>query len=193
VDGVRYTLVNNMYAIATIVTLSNEEIRILEYATINGTQYPVLNLSNRYVDNYRTKTLIIESDLIELSYFLMDNFRVLENIELPAGSHHNKVIDGILFDNTGHKLIFIPYSKRAGVVTIGPDVTSFPSICDFSTTEAFSVADGNTSFKAVDGILYSHDMTELVAYPGAKPDRTYVMPDTVTSIGLGALNGCVNL
>ena len=48
--------------------------------------------------------------------------------------------------------------------------------------EVFTVAEGNTAFKAIDGVLYNYAATELVAYPAAKPDTVYEAVETLTRI-----------
>lgn len=48
--------------------------------------------------------------------------------------------------------------------------------------ESFSVAEGNTAYKAVDGVLYNYAGTELAAYPAAKPDTVYEAIETLTRI-----------
>ncbi|MBQ8940388.1 MAG: leucine-rich repeat protein [Firmicutes bacterium] len=49
---------------------------------------------------------------------------------------------------------------------------------------AFEVVEGNKYFTAKDGVLYSADMTRMVAYPRGKTDSRFVIPDTVTQIDL---------
>lgn len=46
----------------------------------------------------------------------------------------------------------------------------------------FVVAEGNTNYCAVDGVLFNKDKTILVSYPRGKNDSTYTMPDTVKDI-----------
>lgn len=48
--------------------------------------------------------------------------------------------------------------------------------------EAFTVAEGNMAYKAIDGVLYNYAATELVAYPAAKPDTVYEAVETLTRI-----------
>ncbi len=50
-----------------------------------------------------------------------------------------------------------------------------------SLTEITTGAD-NTAFKAVDGVLYTADMKELLRYPEAKAEETFVIPDGVEII-----------
>lgn len=48
--------------------------------------------------------------------------------------------------------------------------------------DSFTVAAGNTSFKAVDGVLYNYTGTELVAYPTNKNTEDYQAIETLTKI-----------
>ncbi len=50
------------------------------------------------------------------------------------------------------------------------------------TFTAFEVAEGNEYFKAVDGVLYSNDMTRMLAYPRGKRDTVFEIPEGVTQI-----------
>lgn len=50
------------------------------------------------------------------------------------------------------------------------------------TFTAFEVAKGNEYFKAVDGVLYSKDMTRMVAYPRGKGDVYFEIPEGITQI-----------
>ena len=50
----------------------------------------------------------------------------------------------------------------------------------------YKVADGNTTYSAENGILYTADMTNLVSYPAGKTDEVYNLPETVQYISDGA-------
>lgn len=85
-----------------------------------------------------------------------------------------------------------------------------------SGLKTINVADGNSHFSSVDGVLFSKDKSTLIAYPSAKETVHYVMPEEVTevnekafanavrlnrvtfsaalkSIGVGAFDGCSSL
>lgn len=47
-----------------------------------------------------------------------------------------------------------------------------------------NVSEENTSFCALDDVLYSKDMSTLIAYPDAKTDEEFFVPEGVTTIGL---------
>jgi len=58
---------------------------------------------------------------------------------------------------------------------------------------AINVAEGNVNYTSVDGILYSADGTELVAYPSGKVDYLELNGTEVTYIEEGAFAGAENL
>ena len=58
---------------------------------------------------------------------------------------------------------------------------------------AINVAAANPNYCSVDGILYSKDMTTLIAYPAGKTNTEYEIPATVTEIKYNALYSCVNI
>ena len=75
------------------------------------------------------------------------------------------------------------YTIPAGVKKIGYAHTFY----DFATDDfvEFRVADGNTAYKTVDGVLYSADGTELLAVPRNKPfeDGVFEVPEGVSYFG----------
>ena len=75
------------------------------------------------------------------------------------------------------------FTIPAGVKKIGYAHT----IYDFSNDGfvAFEVAEGNTAYRAIDGILYSADGSEMLAVPRGKvfENDTYEVPEGVTFLG----------
>ncbi len=59
-----------------------------------------------------------------------------------------------------------------------------------SKLTSINVATDNAKFTSVDGILYSKDKTEIVAFPGGIIKDTFSIPSTVTSIKDCAFMGC---
>ncbi len=103
-------------------------------------------------------------------------------------AHHILLPDNLCLMSAG----FLNHAKKvegstfeipAGVEKIGYAHT----IYDFATDDfvAFTVAEGNEHYVAADGILYSADMTEMLAVPRNKPfeDNTYEIPEGVSFLG----------
>ena len=85
-------------------------------------------------------------------------------------------------------------SIPASVTNIGQWAFQNKATDDITSTNvitAINVAAANPNYCSVDGILYSKDMTTLIAYPAGKTATEYVIPSTVTEIKSRALYSCV--
>lgn len=58
---------------------------------------------------------------------------------------------------------------------------------------SISVDEANTSFSAIDGVLFNKEKTTLLQYPTAKSATSYTIPATVTNLSFGAFAGNTNL
>ena len=54
---------------------------------------------------------------------------------------------------------------------------------------AINVAEGNQQYTSKEGVLYENNTHTLLAYPAAKPDKTFKMPDFATAIASQAFFG----
>ena len=80
-------------------------------------------------------------------------------------------------------------------ITIGDGVTSIVvgAFDDCSSLTSIAVAPGNSTYKSLDGVLFSKSGKSLLHYPAAKSGRDYIIPEGVTMIGPGAFNDCSSL
>lgn len=97
------------------------------------------------------------------------------------------------FDSTGN--VIIGCQTDATNVQIPDNVTDIDEgvFSHCVNIEAFIVADGNTKFKAVDGVLYSKSGSLLISYPAADKSKAFCIPDGVMLIGRNAFMHCCNL
>lgn len=119
-----------------------------------------------------------------------------------------KSIGANAFEFSGIKSITIP----EGVTTIGKEAFStcdvltevtLPSTLASMSGEAFKfcsklaniyVADGNTNYSSINGILLNKDKTTLVLFPPAKAnDKFTLLPPSITTLGDYAFYTCTNL
>ena len=84
---------------------------------------------------------------------------------------------------------------RLTTVTIPKSVTSIGGMafsgCDGLTM--INVESGNNHYKSIDGILFDFDATTLIQYPIGNDRTSYIIPNSVTSIGNSAFCSCGEL
>lgn len=70
-------------------------------------------------------------------------------------------------------------------------ISSYGMLTDlYETLEYIDVADNNSVYCSVDGVLYSKDMTKLIKYPSAKTDVSFQIPESVSVVNDEAFRGC---
>ncbi len=115
------------------------------------------------------------------SFAMFEYCHNLRTINIPTDSQLSYIEPGAFYE-CGIESIFIP----SAVEEIG--VAAFNSYL----LKDISVAEDNPYYKSVDGVLFSKDMSTLVAYPIGKENSEYHIPESVTKIesrafwGLGA-------
>ena len=79
-------------------------------------------------------------------------------------------------------------------ITIPASVTSIVenAFSGCSRLASIQVAEGNSNYCSVNGVLFSKDIKTLIKCPDGK-QGSYTIPDSVTSIGGGAFSGCTSL
>ncbi len=82
------------------------------------------------------------------------------------------------------------------LTVIIPD--SVTTIGDYAFSDGYSltaitVAEGNANYRDIDGVLFNKDTTTLMQYPAGKMDISYMIPDSVTTIGADAFRCCGSL
>ena len=140
-----------------------------------------------------------------LSNFTWGNYCTTTGIHVDEENPYFATDDGALYTKDFSTLLLLP-AARTKAFTTHPDCTSVKANATMSANVKsftlgknvsyiggtyiffqnnvgeFRVESGNQYFAAKDGILYSADMTRMVAYPRAKKDTTLTIPSTVTYV-----------
>ncbi len=89
------------------------------------------------------------------------------------------------------------FSSCSGLtsITITDSVTSIGdwAFCGCSGLTSINVSENNSSYKSINGNLYSKDGKTLVQYAIGKTDSSFIIPDSVTHIGNNAFYNCSGL
>ncbi len=62
-----------------------------------------------------------------------------------------------------------------------------------SSLRSISINSNNPNYSDLNGILFNKDKTQIICYPAAKTNASYIIPDSATSIGDYAFEGCKSL
>ncbi len=168
--------------------------------------------NNAFYNNDTVKKIVIPASVKSISNGAFYKCTSLENIEVAEESEYYYSIDGVLFDS-GNYLIRYPEGKTqknysvpdgtVGFFNQALDGALFESVnlpASFSSTKSsifensvnlksITVAEGNSYYTSIDGVLFSYDMTGLFVYPMAKEGASYQIPDGIKNIQYAAFRG----
>ena len=144
------------------------------------------------------------TSLNEIGYAAFDQCTGLTSIIIPnsvtsignAAFYHCTGLTSIAIPNSVTSIGDNAFDSCLGLtsITIPNSVTSI-GISAFNRCtklKEFIVSENNTAYSSVQGVLFSKDCTKLIAYPNAKTN-IYTLPNSVTSIGNYAFEGCTEL
>ncbi len=132
--------------------------------------------------------LELPSSLKQIDAYAFQNCVSVKRIELKEGLE--AIGDGAFDHCCGaeNEKLVIPSTVK----TIGGDYNVEENTLygdhvfyDFGKDESFKefeVAEGNTNFDTIGGVLYDAAHTRMIAYPRGKTDETFILPDTVTQL-----------
>ena len=123
------------------------------------------------------------------------NCSSLTSIKVGENNQSYKTIDGNLYTKDGATLIQYAIGKTETSFVIPDSVTSIGNYAfsDCSSLTSINVGENNQSYKAIDGNLYTKDGATLIQYAIGKTETSFVIPDSVTSIGSYAFAWCGSL
>ena len=139
------------------------------------------------------KEIVVPSSVSTIGYLAFYRCRSLESVTIPTST--TKLGHSLFYECTSLKNVILNsgttelptymFYKCSSLttITIPANVSSFGDDCFYGTSlESFVVTKGNSVFASRDGILYSADFTEILAYPSCKKAATITIPKEITSI-----------
>ena len=136
-------------------------------------------------------TLTIPKNMTSLGILPIEQFN---DIYVEAGNIAFKSVDGALYSFDGTKLLHYSKTKRDESFTVNREVWSITAEFNNQYLQQIEVEQGNTIYKSVDGVLYSYDGKDLLAYPMGRQENNFVVPSSVDCIASQAFRlGTANL
>lgn len=155
----------------------------------------------------------IPASVTEIGWGAFESCASLSNIHVEDGSSNFRSVDGVLLDFNKTRLISYPggkvgsrYSIPEGVNVVGNYafagnkhlthliIPTSVSLVDWRVFRGcvglldIKVAEGNSQYSSVDGVLFDSRRASLVAYPGGRTG-SYVIPEGVSEIKSSAFEG----
>ena len=202
-DPAFFSYTDNGDGSATITGYTGGDFNVVIPSSVYGLQVKAI-ASNAFANNKTIISVAVPEGITSIGSYAFMQCSSLESIALPKSL---RTIEQFAFVGCASlKGLFIP----EGVTTISwgmlTECSSLESLFLPSTLEevvtsyafyncssltAFELAEGNTTFSVVDGVLFNKAGTELIAYPGGKSGH-YDIPAGVTLIGDFAFAGVTN-
>ena len=109
-------------------------------------------------------------------------------------------IDGEIYTVTSINMLCFYAMMGGGAtnvtsVTIPSSITSInmSTLASCSSLSSININEENKIYSSDNGVLYNKDKTNLIFYPKNKALNNFIIPDSVTSIEIGAFSGCTSL
>lgn len=143
-----------------------------QLTTVKGGNYTTIG---RYAFSYCSNltSIALPKELQKLDSYAFEYCKALTELTLPEGL--TTLEKSALHNFTG--LVTLNIGK-------GLKEIHTPLLNECKNLQHINVSADNTSFCALDDVLYTKDMSTLIAYPAAKADEEFFVPEGVTTIGV---------
>lgn len=134
---------------------------------------------------------VTNNDKMEVEVTQVDKNNVSGAITIPETVE----IDGYTYSVTSIGSDAFYNCSGLTSVTIPNSVTSigFNAFFECHSLTSIIVEKNNKCYVSVNGVLFNYDKTVIIYYPAGKKESTYVIPNSVTIIGVNAFYACSGL
>ena len=157
------------------------------------------DLSNAYNKNCPLEIINfgagMDSSSVIFDFLGLYNLQKLKALNVAEGNETMISVDGVIYDVDIAQVLFFPpgYNKTYSIPDSVTNLNINSAFSDLFALPAFACSENNEFYSVIDGVLFSKDQTELIRFPCGKNVNSYVIPDSVTSIGSYAFQNCTGL
>jgi hypothetical protein len=177
----------------------------------------VANIAGQAFSYSSMTSIALPASVTNISFDAFHNCNELTNISVATNNPDYSSAAGVLFNSNRTVLIEFPEGK-AGSYVVPFSVTNLGIYAFFDSSNLTSVAlstnvntiedyafydtpglaaitvnTNNLSYSSVSGVLFDKSQGTLIQYPVGNPATSYLMPNTVTNIGMEAFFNAPNL
>lgn len=150
-------------------------------------------------DNFSYTVLSDTSVMIQAiedkNYYGTDTLWIPDHVDYEGNRYYVTRLGTSANINYDYKKVYLPSSLKQidTEASFLQTVTEFtiPSSIEVLSSTAFEyneslerfIAEEDSRYKVIDGVLFSHDGKELMCYPQGRKDTCYIVPDGVETIG----------
>jgi hypothetical protein len=140
-------------------------------------------------------SITIPSSVTSIGESVFAECTSLTFIEVDSGNNNYTSDNGVLFNKEKTTLFCYPAGKTETSYTIPGSVTKIENGAFGGCANLISieVESGNDSFISDNGVLYDKNKTILICYPIGKTETSYMISNSVITIGNDAFSSCQNL
>ena len=185
VDGICYNVIgdNEVEVTSPDSVKYAGEVFIPSTVVNDGMTYHVTRIGKNAFYSCKELTLVdIPEGITSIGNQAFCSCSMLENVDLPNSL---VTLEDYAFYGCSS---FTTFNVPRNVADIG-----YMTIKGCSRLQYFTCSSMNQHFKAVDGVLYSKDMTVLFIYPQGAPATTFAVPSPVARIHEYCFSSCTNL
>lgn len=187
--GLAYVLVDDTYQCSGIGTATEHTICILP--KIDGIRVTSIGLS-AFSGRTSITSVVIPTSVISIGKWAFQNCTSLVTVEI--GESVTTMGQQPFIGCASIRHLFIPRNVTdMGLVTSYNFIGNNSWCARMSSLESIEVDVQNTTYKSIDGNVYTNDEKTLLIYSIGKQNSSFTIPNSVTHLYLGALEGCVNL
>ncbi len=187
-------------------TCKNKPVTEISYNAFDSSAYPA--------GSSKTYNLKLGANIRTIEPYALWGINI-GSITVDPKNTFFKIVNGMLCSADGKVLVYCPNTKKgklnipADVTTVnegaicsdgitqlvvGKSMTDFPAdiLGECPNIQNFGVAEGNSSFSVLNGVLFNKERTVLYAYPKRRTGK-YILPNTVKTIKDNAFSGNTEL
>lgn len=163
----------------------------------NGSTYSNYRSSSYY---YHRDRYTISSGITELADMCL-SAQTIDSVDLPetlvkigSSCFRNSLIESIQLPDSLEEMGHTNFPSSLESLSLPANLRVFPTdnVQNCSKLKEISVHEDNKYFKSIDGILYNHDVTEILICPRSKEGKVFI-PKTVKRIADYCFHGCDKL